>query len=78
MAEIKQQIGPLTVNHIGQLPAVRLSFNLRPGVALGDAVKETEKALRDLRVPATITASFQGTAQQFQSSMQGLFLLADI
>ena len=75
VAEIKQQIGPLTVNHNGQLPAVTLSFNLRPGFALGQAVNEIEKAVRDLRVPATITASFQGTAQQFQSSMQGLFLL---
>ena len=75
VAEIKQQIGPLTVNHNGQLPAVTVSFNLRPGVALGQAVNEIEQAVRDLRVPATITASFQGTAQQFQSSMQGLFLL---
>jgi HAE1 family hydrophobic/amphiphilic exporter-1 len=75
VAEMKQQIGPLTVNHNGQLPAVTLSFNLKPGFALGGAVNEIEKAVRDLRVPATITASFQGTAQQFQSSMQGLFLL---
>jgi HAE1 family hydrophobic/amphiphilic exporter-1 len=75
VAEIKQQIGPLTVNHNGQLPAVTLSFNLKPGFALGQAVNEIEKAVRELRVPATITASFQGTAQQFQSSMQGLFLL---
>jgi hydrophobic/amphiphilic exporter-1 (mainly G- bacteria), HAE1 family len=75
VAEIKQQIGPLTVNHNGQLPAVTLSFNLRPGFALGQAVDGIEKAVRDLRVPATITSSFQGTAQQFQSSMQGLFLL---
>jgi HAE1 family hydrophobic/amphiphilic exporter-1 len=75
VAEMKQQIGPLTVNHNGQLPAVTVSFNLRPGFALGDAVNGIEKAIRDLRVPATITSSFQGTAQQFQSSMQGLFLL---
>jgi hydrophobic/amphiphilic exporter-1 (mainly G- bacteria), HAE1 family len=75
VAEMKQQIGPLTVNHNGQLPAVTVSFNLKPGFALGDAVTAIEKAVRELRVPATITASFQGTAQQFQSSMQGLFLL---
>jgi HAE1 family hydrophobic/amphiphilic exporter-1 len=75
VAEMKQQIGPLTVNHNGQLPAVTVSFNLRPGVALGQAVDEIQKAVRDLRVPATITTSFQGTAQQFQSSMQGLFML---
>jgi hydrophobic/amphiphilic exporter-1 (mainly G- bacteria), HAE1 family len=75
VAEMKQQIGPLTVNHNGQLPAVTLSFNLKPGFALGQAVNDIEKAVRDLRVPATITANFQGTAQQFQSSMQGLFLL---
>jgi len=52
-----------------------VSFNLRPGVALGDAVSRIEKAVRELRLPATITTSFQGTAQQFQSSMKGLWVL---
>jgi HAE1 family hydrophobic/amphiphilic exporter-1 len=54
---------------------VTISFNLKPGVALGEAVADIEKTVRDLRVPATITANFQGTAQQFQSSLRGLYLL---
>jgi HAE1 family hydrophobic/amphiphilic exporter-1 len=75
VATLTQRIGPLTVNHNGQLPSVTISFNLAPGVALGQAVGEIEKVVRELRVPATITGNFQGTAQQFQSSMQGLLIL---
>ncbi|MEN6486883.1 MAG: multidrug efflux RND transporter permease subunit [Syntrophobacteraceae bacterium] len=75
VARLSQTIGPLTVNHTGQLPSVTLSFNLKPGVALGDAVAEIQKIIQEVRLPATITASFQGMAQQFQSSLQGLMLL---
>jgi hydrophobic/amphiphilic exporter-1 (mainly G- bacteria), HAE1 family len=75
VATLTQRIGPLTVNHNGQLPSVTISFNLTPGVALGQAVGEIEKVVRELRVPATITGNFQGTAQQFQSSMHGLLIL---
>src|SRR4029453_14563533 len=64
-------VGPLQVNHTGQLPSVTLSFNLRPGVPLGDAVAEVESAARET-LPATVSGSFQGTAQAFESSMQGL------
>jgi len=60
---------PLVVNHQGQFPAVTLSFNLRPGLALGDAVAAVEEAGRDIGLPATIHGSFQGTAQAFQSSL---------
>ncbi|HEV8354431.1 MAG TPA: efflux RND transporter permease subunit, partial [bacterium] len=60
-----------TVNHLGQLPAVTLSFNLKPGTALGDAVAAVDRVTRDT-LPATITAGFQGTAQAFESSMRGL------
>src|SRR5215469_13520829 len=60
---------PLVVNHQGQFPAVTLSFNLRPGLALGDAVEAVEKAGRDIGLPASIRGSFQGTAQAFQSSL---------
>jgi len=67
-------VGPLTVNHSGQVPSVTLSFNLAPGVSLGDATREVERAARAI-LPPTISASFQGTAQAFQSSMQGLGLL---
>ncbi|MEK6779479.1 MAG: efflux RND transporter permease subunit [Candidatus Deferrimicrobiota bacterium] len=67
-------LGPLLVNHLGQLPSVTISFNLKPGVALGDAVSAVDKAAR-ATLPATITTSFQGTAQAFQSSLKGLGIL---
>jgi hydrophobic/amphiphilic exporter-1 (mainly G- bacteria), HAE1 family len=67
-------LGPLSVNHSGQIPSVTLSFNLAPGVSLGPATTEVEKLARET-LPATISATFQGTAQAFQSSMQGLGLL---
>ncbi len=66
-----QNIGPQAINHLGQLPAVTISFNLRPGVSLGQAVAKVQAtALQTL--PATVQTSFQGTAQAFQSSMKGL------
>jgi HAE1 family hydrophobic/amphiphilic exporter-1 len=67
----RQTVGPLSVNHTGQSPSVTLSFNLRPGVALGNAVARVEAAARDT-LPATVAGSFQGTAQAFQQSMVGL------
>jgi HAE1 family hydrophobic/amphiphilic exporter-1 len=75
VARLRPGLGPLTISHLGQLPAVTLSFNLAPGVALGDAVARVDRARRELGMPATLTASFQGTAQVFQSSLQGLGLL---
>ena len=68
-------MGPLTVNHLGQLPAVTLSFNLAPGKALGDAVERGGKGRAAPILPATITGSLQGTAQAFESSMVGLGVL---
>ncbi|HKF57282.1 MAG TPA: MdtB/MuxB family multidrug efflux RND transporter permease subunit [Blastocatellia bacterium] len=65
----------LAVNHQGQFPAVTLSFNLAPGAALGDAVKAIEDAKRDLGMPASIQAGFQGTALAFQSSLSNEPLL---
>jgi multidrug efflux pump len=61
---------PLTVNHQGQFPAVTLSFNLPPGVALGDAVTAIGRAEADMRLPGTIHGNFQGTAQAFQASLK--------
>jgi HAE1 family hydrophobic/amphiphilic exporter-1 len=75
VARLRPGLGPLTVSHLGQLPAVTLSFNLAPGVALGDAVARVEQARRELGMPITVTSSFQGTAQVFQSSLRGLGLL---
>jgi HAE1 family hydrophobic/amphiphilic exporter-1 len=69
-----QNLGPLTVNHTGQLPSVTISFGLKPGVALGDAVKQVED-LAHSTLPASITGSFQGEAQAFQNSLTGLGLL---
>ena len=74
IATISKTIGPLAVNHLGQLPAVTISFNLRPGVALGDAMKLVDK-LADTELPPTVSTSFQGTAQAFKSSFSGLWLL---
>ncbi len=59
----------LTVNHQGQFPAVTLSFNLAPGVALSDAVTAIERAMHDLGLPESVHGSFQGTAQAFQASL---------
>jgi hydrophobic/amphiphilic exporter-1 (mainly G- bacteria), HAE1 family len=67
-------LGPLTVNHLGQLPAVTISFNARPGVALGQAVAQVNQIAREV-LPATVTTGFQGTAQAFESSVRGLGLL---
>ncbi|ABK16151.1 efflux RND transporter permease subunit [Syntrophobacter fumaroxidans] len=75
VAKIRQNVGPMTVNHTGQFASVTVSFNLKPGVALGDAVDQIEKAVRELRLPATLSSSFQGTAQQFQQSMKGMWVL---
>ncbi len=75
IATLTQRVGPLTVNHTGQFASVTISFNLRPGVALGDAVSKIQKATSELRLPSTLSANFQGTAQQFQSSMKGLWVL---
>jgi HAE1 family hydrophobic/amphiphilic exporter-1 len=75
VASVVPGMGPLTVNHLGQLPAVTLSFNLKDGVALGDATKAVEQ-VAEKTLPATIQRSFQGTAQAFQQSFAGLgFLL---
>jgi HAE1 family hydrophobic/amphiphilic exporter-1 len=74
VAELKPTLGPLTVNHLGQIPSVTISFNLKPGVALSDAVNAVNTLARNT-LPSSIATSFQGTAQAFQSSMQGLLLL---
>jgi HAE1 family hydrophobic/amphiphilic exporter-1 len=74
VATLKTGVGPLSVNHLGQLPSVTLSFNLRPGTSLGEAVGAVDRLARQT-LPSTITTSFQGTAQAFETSMRGLGLL---
>ena len=66
---------PLSINHLGQLPAATVSFNLGPGVALSDAVSAIQKIKRQIGIPDTIQTSFQGTAKAFQSSMSNVSLL---
>ncbi len=67
----RQTAGPLSVNHTGQLPSVTLSFNLKPGVALGEAVDRVQAVARET-LPDTVSGTFQGTAQAFQDSTKGL------
>jgi len=68
------QAGPQTVSHTGQLPSVTMSFNLNPGVPLGDAVAAIQQLAANT-LPSAISTSFQGTAQAFQDSLQGLGLI---
>jgi len=74
VANLTRSLGPLSINHLGQLPSVTVSFNIKPGVSLGDAVTAVEKVAK-ATMPATISTSFQGTAQAFQASMKGMGLL---
>ena len=77
-AQFLPRTSVLAVNHQGQYPAVTLSFNLAPGVSLGNAVKEVEAAAREIGLPGSIRATFQGTAQAFQASLanEPLLILA--
>jgi len=74
LATLQYTVGPMSVNHSGQLPSATISFNLREGVALGDAVEQINQLARET-LPASITTTFQGTAQEFQKSIASLWLL---
>ncbi|HEX5484248.1 MAG TPA: efflux RND transporter permease subunit [Terriglobia bacterium] len=74
VSNVSENIGPLAVNHTGQLPSVTLSFNLAPGVSLGQAVSEVENLARNV-LPASVATSFQGAAQAFQASLSNLGIL---
>jgi HAE1 family hydrophobic/amphiphilic exporter-1 len=74
VAKVSTDVGPLNVAHTGQLPSVTIAFNLKPGVALGDAVAEIQDVAA-ATLPSTITTSFQGAAQAFQDSLRGLGLI---
>jgi HAE1 family hydrophobic/amphiphilic exporter-1 len=75
VAKLVRTVGPLTINHWGQLPAVTVSFNMAPGMALGDAANAIEDALGKMRMPASISTSFHGTVEAFQNSFRGLTIL---
>lgn len=74
VASLKQDLGPLTVNHSGQFPSVTISFNTRPDVSLGEAVDKVNKLARE-SLPPSVSTSFQGSAQAFQDSFRGLWVL---
>jgi HAE1 family hydrophobic/amphiphilic exporter-1 len=74
VTRVETGVGPLSVNHTGQLPSVTLSFNIRPGVALSSAVSQVEQAARTTLAPSIVT-SFQGSAQAFQESTRGLGII---
>jgi HAE1 family hydrophobic/amphiphilic exporter-1 len=75
VAKLTYGVGPLQVAHLGQLTSVTFSFDLRPGVALSQAIGEVQVGLRELQVPATLSGTFSGTAQAYQASLQGMGLL---
>ena len=75
LAKLTHGVGPLSVTHLGQLPSVTMSFDLRPGVALSQGIDEIRAAMRELQVPASLNATFSGTAQAYQASLQGMGIL---
>src|SRR5438094_337011 len=79
-AHFVSKVQPLSINHQGQFPAVTLSFNLAPGVALGEAVDRIQALERELHLPPTVSGAFTGTAQAFQASLSStpLFVAAAI
>jgi HAE1 family hydrophobic/amphiphilic exporter-1 len=74
VAKFKYTVGPVTVNHSGQLPAVTVSFNLAPGMSIGTAVTQVETVAKDV-LPAQVGASFSGMAEAFVTTQQGLLVL---
>jgi HAE1 family hydrophobic/amphiphilic exporter-1 len=77
VVRFKEDVGPQTINHSGQLPSVTISFNLKPGVALGSAVDTIQARARQI-LPSNVTTSFQGSAKVFQSSLTNLGLLLTV
>jgi len=72
--KLKSDVMPQSINHSGQLPAVTISFNLKPGISLGEATSQIQQ-VADRTLPGTITTSFQGTAKTFLDSLNNLGLL---
>jgi HAE1 family hydrophobic/amphiphilic exporter-1 len=75
LVRTRRTVGPLSVAHFGQLPAVNINFNLRPGYSLGQAAEQVTGAIHELRMPASITANFQGAVKEFQRSFRNLSVL---
>ncbi|MDR0466185.1 MAG: efflux RND transporter permease subunit, partial [Deltaproteobacteria bacterium] len=74
LASLRTDVGPMAINHSAQFPAVTISYNLRPGVSLGEAVAAVEQVSRPL-LPESVTAQNQGTAQAFQDSLRNMGVL---
>ena len=77
VATVSQSVGVVSINHAGQLPAVTMSFDLPPGVSIGDAVAEVDRFARET-LPGTVTTAFTGTAEAFQEAQGGLLVLLAI
>jgi hydrophobe/amphiphile efflux-1 (HAE1) family protein len=75
VSDLKQTVAPLSVSHIGQLPAVNFQFNVKPGVALSTATRLIDEAAHQIGMPDTVSFSYQGTAAAFQNSLRGLGVL---
>ncbi|HUA78585.1 MAG TPA: efflux RND transporter permease subunit, partial [Acetobacteraceae bacterium] len=76
IASVKVETAPLVIEHLGQFPATRISFNLAPGASLGGAVAAIQKAERDIGLPESFITSFQGAALSFQATLGNeLFLI---
>ncbi len=72
---LREDVGPLSISHSGQLPSVTISFNLKPGVSLGQAMDNIRASIRNSALPSGMTFAFQGTAQAFQSSLGSMGIL---
>ena len=75
VADLKQTVAPLSISHIGQLPAVNFQFNVKPGVSLSEATKLIDDAAHQIGMPDTVNFSYTGTAAAFESSIRGLGIL---
>jgi len=75
VARVTERTTPLAINHLGQFPAVTISFNLAPGASLGDAVREIRAAQREMGMPVSLQTRFQGAALAFQASLDNTLLL---
>jgi len=75
IAHFESRTAPLTINHQGQFPVVTFSFNLAPGSSLGDATEAIQKVEKDVKLPLSVQAAFQGTAASFQASLSNEPLL---
>ncbi|SDG09641.1 MdtB/MuxB family multidrug efflux RND transporter permease subunit [Phytopseudomonas seleniipraecipitans] len=75
LAQVEERAASLLINHIGQFPAATLSFNLSPGVALGDAVATIERVQQEIEMPVSVQVNFQGAAEAFRASLSSTLLL---